>query len=226
MAQAGEAKFTMSQRLLALGEVLLGSFLVIGHNVFHVLPNEVPLLFLLFWFSFRLRTGRWKATEFALPQLWWKIILWAISAAAVLVLGSEYVIEPISKHIWPGPERVSSLLRASAMGWEVAFRNLMIIWTFAAFGEETGYRGYLLGRTADLFNRSRTGDVIALFYTSVLFGFGHYYKGPAGVVDSTYSGLVLGSAYLLSGRNLWIPMLAHGIVDTYAILLLWTGLAT
>lgn len=65
-----------------------------------------------------------------------------------------------------------------------------------------------------------------MIVVAVLFGFGHYYKGPAGVVDSTWSGLVLGSAYLLSGRNLWMPILAHGISDTAAVVLVFTGLAS
>jgi uncharacterized protein len=60
---------------------------------------------------------------------------------------------------------------------------------------------------------------------SVLFGFGHYYKGPSGVLDSTYSGLVLGTAYLLSGRNLWAPILAHGISDTLALFVVFMGWA-
>ncbi len=60
---------------------------------------------------------------------------------------------------------------------------------------------------------------------ALLFGFGHYYKGPAGVLDSTYSGLVLGCAYLLSGRNLWAPILAHGISDTFALLVVFMGWA-
>lgn len=214
------------QRLVAAGEVLLGGFLVIGHNVFHFLPNEVPLLFALFWISTRLRTGRWKAPEFARPQSWWKTILFAIGAAVVLVLGSELVIQPLAAHIWRGHEHVSSVIQASSMGWKLALRNLAIVWIFAAFGEETGYRGYLLTRTADLFNRSRLAYVAALLVASVLFGFGHYYKGPAGILDSTYSGLVLGAAYLLSGRNLWASVLAHGIVDTFAVFIVWMGWAT
>ena len=97
--------------------------------------------------------------------------------------------------------------------------------SFAAFGEELGYRGYLLTRAADLGNRSKTAYVIAILYTAVLFGFGHVYKGPAGVLDSTYSGLVLGGVYLLAGRNLWAPILAHGISDTYAVVSVYTGWA-
>jgi membrane protease YdiL (CAAX protease family) len=63
----------------------------------------------------------------------------------------------------------------------------------------------------------------AMVCVAVLFGFGHYYKGPAGVLDSTYSGLVLGTLYLLSGRNLWAPILAHGMSDTFAVLAVYMG---
>ena len=48
---------------------------------------------------------------------------------------------------------------------------------------------------------------------------------PSGVLDSTYSGLVLGAAYLVAGRNLWAPVLTHGIADTIAIFVVfmsWT----
>ena len=45
-------------------------------------------------------------------------------------------------------------------------------------------------------------------------------------MDSTYSGLVLGGVYLLSGRNLWASILTHGMSDTFAVLALFMGWAT
>ena len=57
-----------------------------------------------------------------------------------------------------------------------------------------------------------------MLLVSVLFGYGHYYKGASGIVDSGVAGLILGSAYLLSGRNLWVPILAHGFIDTFAVI--------
>ena len=39
----------------------------------------------------------------------------------------------------------------------------------------------------------------------------------AGVVDSGMAGLILGGAYLLSGRNLWTSIFAHGFIDTFAV---------
>jgi len=94
---------------------------------------------------------------------------------------------------------------------------LAVFWGFAAFGEEMGYRGYLLNRAAEIGNRSKAADLVALLLVSVLFGYGHYYKGYAGVIASSVSGLVLGAAYLLSRRNLWVSILAHGFRDTFAM---------
>jgi membrane protease YdiL (CAAX protease family) len=94
---------------------------------------------------------------------------------------------------------------------------------FAAFGEEIGYRGYLFTRAADLGRRSQAAYWTALIPVSVLFGYGHYYKGPAGILDSGMAGLILGAAYLLAGRNLWVAILGHGFIDTFVVIVVYLG---
>lgn len=220
-----ERQLTPRERWISAAEVAVGAFIVIGHNVFHIVPNEVPILFAFFWISLRLRTGRWRAEDLRRPKSWGKTVLMAIAAAAVLQLGSELVIQPLANHIWHQPEQVSSVFAKSTLNWPLALRNLAIVWTFAALGEEVSYRGYLLTRAADLGNRSELAYLAAMLYVAVLFGFAHFYKGPAGVLDSTYSGVVLGSVYLLSGRNLWASILAHGISDTFAVVVVFLGWA-
>jgi len=37
------------------------------------------------------------------------------------------------------------------------------------------------------------------------------------MVDSGVAGVVLGTAYLVSSRNLWAASLAHGFIDTFAV---------
>ena len=76
-----------------------------------------------------------------------------------------------------------------------------------------------------MFGKSNLAYWVAMIVVSLLFGFGHYYKGPSGVLDSTHSGFVLGAFFLLSGRNLWTPILAHGIADTVAVLAVFMGWA-
>jgi membrane protease YdiL (CAAX protease family) len=40
------------------------------------------------------------------------------------------------------------------------------------------------------------------------------------------AGLILGTAYLLSRRNLWVCILAHGFIDTVAVIAWFMGLAS
>ncbi len=100
----------------------------------------------------------------------------------------------------------------------VALLALLLVWTFAAFGEEIAYRGYLLTRAADIGKRSPMAYWLGIVFVSILFGYGHYYKGPSGMIDSGIAGLILGAAYMLTGRNLWTCVLTHGFIDTFAVI--------
>lgn len=213
--------YALSMRLISLLEIVLGSFVVIGHNVFRIVPNEVFILFVLFWLSNWLRPGREDLKQLQRPKSWPRTILLALAAAVILQAGSDLVVDPLAHYFWRKPEHVSSLFTGQAHNSKLALRNLAIVWVFAGFGEEIGYRGYLLPRAADLGNRTQTAYLAAMLYVALLFGFGHFYKGPAGVADSAYSGLILGGVYLMSGRNLWAPILAHGLSDTFAVVILF-----
>jgi uncharacterized protein len=201
---------------------VIGSAIVIGHNVYHVVPNEVPILFVIALISFRLRDGGWSAMGFQWPVSWGRTVLIALAAAALRIGLSALVIDPITARFWP-PAIAPSGINAIAGSPIVALKWLLIVWTFAAFGEEVGYRGYLMNRAADAGGRSRAAYWIGVILVSVLFGYGHYYKGPAGIVDSGMAGLILGTAYLLSGRNLWVTILAHGFIDTAGVIGLLFG---
>src|SRR5256885_12983919 len=68
----------LASRLLSAFELFFGAFIVIGHNVFHIVPNEVIVLFVLGLISIRLRDGRWSAIGFKRPESWWCIVLIAL----------------------------------------------------------------------------------------------------------------------------------------------------
>jgi membrane protease YdiL (CAAX protease family) len=209
-------------RTLSALELLLGAFIVIGHNVFHILPNEVPILFVLGLVSIRLRDGGWSAMGFKWPASWIRLVLIALAAAALRIILGGLVIEPLAAHFWPpivapaGSEAISGNI-GTALVW------LLLVWTWAAFGEEVGYRGYLLTRAADLGGRTTAAYWVGVVAVAVLFGYGHYYKGPVGILDSGVAGLILGAAYIFAGRNLWASILAHGFIDTFGVIAAFFG---
>ena len=215
-------RLTSAQRWFSLAELVLGSAIVIGYNVYHVIPNEVPILFVLGLISLRLRDGTWAAMGLRWPVAWRRTVLFALGAAALRILLGALVIDPLTAHFWPAAIAPSGSDQITGNGM-VALRWLLLVWTFAAFGEEIGYRGYLLTRAADAGGRSKAAYWAGALVVSVLFGYGHYYKGPSGMVDSGMAGLILGAAYILSGRNLWVCILAHGFIDTFGVVATFFG---
>jgi hypothetical protein len=93
----------------------------------------------------------------------------------------------------------------------------------AAFGEETVWRGYLLNRVADFFGRSTIGWIAAAILVSLLFGFAHFPQGPTGIIENIIDGAILAAVYFATGKNLWAPIIAHGIQDTVDVLLIYLG---
>jgi membrane protease YdiL (CAAX protease family) len=204
-------------RALSAFELLLGAFIVIGHNVFHIVPNEVIVLSVLGLASIRVRDGRWSAMGLKRPSSWRRILVVALAAATLRITLGQFVIEPITGFFWPAPT-APALANEIAGNVKVALLALLLVWTFAAFGEEIAYRGYLLTRAADIGGRSTTSYWFGIVLVSILFGYGHYYKGPSGIVDSGIAGLILAAAYMLAGRNLWASILAHGFIDTFGVI--------
>src|SRR5438876_10483614 len=85
----------VASRALSALELLLGAFIVIGHNVFRIVPNEVIVLSVLGLLSVRLRDGGWSAMGFKRPVSWRRIFLFALAAAVLSIVLGHFVIYPV-----------------------------------------------------------------------------------------------------------------------------------
>jgi membrane protease YdiL (CAAX protease family) len=107
----------------------------------------------------------------------------------------------------------------------IIFALLVVVsWTLAAFGEEMVYRAYLLNRMADLFGDTKRGWVIGVLLSTSLFAFAHLDQGISGVLENWLVGALLASLYLLTKRNLWLPVFMHGFADTIGFTIIFLGL--
>jgi hypothetical protein len=100
---------------------------------------------------------------------------------------------------------------------------IALSWTLAAFGEELVWRGYLMNRVADVAGRTRAAWVASLIIVNIVFGLAHGYQGLTGWIEEGFAGLALGLMYLRTGRNLCVPIIAHGVSDTLDMVLIFFG---
>lgn len=63
--------------------------------------------------------------------------------------------------------------------------------------------------------------MIGLVFTSIVFGLVHFYQGLGGILGVGFVGLVYGIVYLVSGRNLWVTIIAHSLTGTSYFIILY-----
>jgi len=98
---------------------------------------------------------------------------------------------------------------------------LVVSWTTAGFGEEVIWRGFSLGRVERLLGGRRGATLVALLATSLLFGMLHAYQGFGGMLLTAFAAVLLGVLFLATGRNLWLVIVTHAMMDTIAFFLLY-----
>lgn len=188
----------------------------------HVIRNPSLLLFLVGWIFLWLRRSGWRALGLTRPAKPALTIVLAIALAAVyqtidvrwlLPMIERWTATPIDLSAYTSLRGNASLLAA----------GLLLSWVTAAFPEELAWRGYLFDRIDLALGRGRAGAAVALVLTSVAFGLAHLSQGRAGVIDNVVAGAFFATLYLASGRNLWLPILTHGAIDTIGCVLLYLG---
>lgn len=96
--------------------------------------------------------------------------------------------------------------------------TLIILWTIIAIGEELIWRVFMINRFSALFGEDHSVSILGLFASVIVFGLVHSYLGIGGVISTSVLGLVFGAAYLLSKQNVWVPVIAHGLINTISFL--------
>jgi uncharacterized protein len=190
-----------------------------------VFPFSVQILLVAFAsLSIWLRGLNWNAVGLRKPKNWWKVLLLAILSAVLISVLVNLLLGPVVERLAgssPSNTRFKNV-RGNLpvlMGW------LSVAWTLAAFGEEMGFRGYFMNRIHDLIGNGRTGWILALLLSSLLFGASHGYQGLAGAIGTAEVGLLLGVLYLVNRRNLWMNIFCHGFIDSISLISLYFSTA-
>jgi hypothetical protein len=196
---------------------------IVVADAFGLVPLSQTIILVPFiWIVLRLKSEAWKAIGLSRPSHLARSVLIGMVAGIGLELFATYVTTPRISAFF-GVEPDNSGLNAIQGNLTMLMVFLGLSWTLAAFGEEICFRGFLLKRLAQVFGESQAAWWVALILSSVLFGWGHTEQGISGWVQEGLSGFLLGVLFLVFDRNLTVPIIAHGVSNTLAFILIYFG---
>lgn len=209
-----------ANKWLALPELLVVTLIFL---LARWLPlSKTPYLLVLASISLAIRKVGWRGVGLCRNRSWAMTLSLGVAAGLALEGLELFVTQPLLVR-WLGKQPDLNLFAALRGNLKMALLYVGLAWLLAAFGEEMVYRGYLMNRIADLFNRTPRAWIISLIVVHVGFGLAHAYQGVTGVLDEGLMGLLLGILYLRTGRNLAVPIVAHGLTDSIDFLLMFLG---
>lgn len=215
-------KFWRGSKWLACVEFALVGLIFYADSRHWIPVSKTPELVLLAWISLRVRGLHWRDVGFTRNRPWRATIALGVGLGALLEVFQLLVTQPILAKLL-GRQPDLDLFRMATGNLKMTALFIALSWTLAAFGEEMVWRGYLMNRVADVFGRGQGAWAASLLIVSITFGLAHGYQGLTGWIEEGIAGLALGLMYLRSGKNLWVPIIAHGVADTIDMVLIFLG---
>ncbi len=151
--------------------------------------------------------------------------IWLVGLIVVLFIALKlFVQQPVVdwiRTLWAVPPSDTSFFDhiygnfGAYIGW------LVIAWTAGGFAEEIIFRGYLMTRVADLAGNTMLAWIFAILFQAAIFGLGHWYQGPGGMIGVGVGAVLSGLIFMLANRNLWALIITHGLWDSLGITLIY-----
>lgn len=209
--------------LLAVCEFVAFALIFWADVRHHIYLSKTLYLFPLAWLSLRLRGMRWADVGLMRFGSWRRTLLAGILCGVGMELFELFLSQPLLMRL---TQRAPDLELFRALRGNITWTLVALAgtWTLAAFGEEMVYRGYLMNRIAGFIRPGKLAWIVSLVIASCAFGAGHIDQGITGQLENMLDGLLLGAIYLACGRNLSVPIVAHGVADTLDVLLLFAGI--
>jgi membrane protease YdiL (CAAX protease family) len=177
---------------------------------------------LMVWFILWSRGDGPSAIGLGRPMSWPRTILLALVVmvgATVAALLAQQLAAPLTDGRGPDISRFDRVRGNPG----VLGVTLVSVWFNSAFGEELIWRGFLLTRLTHVLGGSRGALWGSVAISSVLFGLVHVYQGLAGVVTTGVIGLVFCLFFVLVKRNLWVLIIAHGLMQLMSFTAMYFG---
>lgn len=192
-------------------------------GTYNYLPvSHTPYLLVFGWLMLWVRGRRWSDVGFSWPEHRRTAIALGALAGVALALHELIVLEPVVRSL-TGTSPDLSVFKDLKGNLQATLLFIALSWVLAAFGEEMVWRGYAMSRVAEFLGGTRSAWALSLIFVSIGFGLAHDYQDLSGIMTTAVGGATFGLLYLLAGRNLTVPIVAHGTQNTLDFLFIYHG---
>ena len=198
-------------KLISIVELLIAGTVI-------VLDLFIPTITILgiIAVSLLIRKEKLQTLGFRKNISWLNMMMTILVLVVIWTLLHLSVFMPVLNHLTGTTQDLSAFENLKGNFNQLLF-FLVLTWTLAAFGEEIVYRGYLQKRILDLFGDTRTGIILAVGISSLLFGLAHTEQGTIGVVLTFLDAIFFSLIKIHYDNNLWAAIFAHGTSNTIGL---------
>lgn len=144
-----------------------------------------------------------------------KLILYSLSLALAFSLLAKYLLLPIIETTTNSPINYGPF-KLIKNNKNLLINSYIIGWVVGGFFEEIIFRGFLINSISSIIPK-KIGLIIAVCFSSIIFGYLHNYQGISGQILNGITGLFLCVLYIKTNKNLWLCILTHGFINTIGL---------
>lgn len=188
--------------------------------ILSIADRNFGYFFGLFIALFLLWQSGWNWTKFGFAQkVSLRTILKGLLIAIAIFIIIDICIQPFLE-IHFGKIDLSSI--EEIRGDFTRFLPLfLVMWGFAAFGEEFLFSGYYMKQLAEFFGDSNKAWLISAIVLSVYFGVSHNYQGTSGMIAVGLASTIFFFTFYKNRTNLALLVFAHGFYDSIGLTLIY-----
>ena len=174
----------------------------------------------LFIALFLLWKSGWNWAKFGFGEkISFSTILKGLLLAIIIFVVVDICIQPFLE-IYFGEIDLSSIddIRGDFASFFILF---LIMWVFAAFGEEFLFSGYYMKHLAESMGNTDKTWLVSAIILSIYFGVSHNYQGVSGMIAVGLASSIYFFTFYKNRKNLALLVFAHGFYDTIGLTLIF-----
>jgi len=188
--------------------------------VLSIADRNYGYFFGLFIALFLLWKSGWNWAKFGFgKKIDLRTVLKGLLLAILIFVIVDICIQPFLE-IYFGEIDLSSIddIRGDFASFFILF---LIMWVFAAFGEEFLFSGYYMKHLAEFMGNTDKKWLVSAIILSIYFGVSHNYQGTSGMIAVGLASSIFFFTFYRYRTNLALLVFTHGFYDTIGLTLVY-----